>query len=149
MNRRKYMNKLLGTTFFMLVMASMMCGCATRIVELEDGTVRRVREILPQVGVVVTIQNNCAPMLSIQSLHGTEVKSLAFGKSATIPVSSRPFSGYNREIWVMIRAYDSSMNYLGSAEMREYADISNGTRDKLWQVDDLDSPPRAKCPAAP
>jgi hypothetical protein len=134
---------------FALFLVGLFTGCATRIVELEDGTVRRVREILPQVGVVVTVQNNCAPVLSVQSLHGTEVKSLAFGKSATIPVSSRPFSGYNREIWVMVRAYDSSMNYLGSAELREYADTSYGTRDKLWQVDDLESPPRAKCPAAP
>ena len=49
----------------------------------------------------------------------------------------------------MAKAYDSALKYIGSSELREYADVYNGTRDKLWQVDNLDSPQRARCPMSP
>jgi hypothetical protein len=134
------LQKLLGAVFFIVLVSGMTCGCAVKNVNGHRGWV-----IMPQVGVVVTVQNNCAANLSVESLYGNEVKNLAFGESATIPIASRPFSGYNREIWVMVKAYDNALKYIGSAELREYADTYSGTRDKLWQVDDLDSPSGARC----
>ncbi len=115
-------------------------GCASSNVGGQRRTV-----FMPQVGVIMTVQNNCAPFVSVESIRGVEVAELPFGESATLPISSRAFGGYSREIWVMVKAYASNLVFLGSTMFREYVDTYQGTQDRLWQVDRLDSPPGAQC----
>ncbi|MDP2641897.1 MAG: hypothetical protein Q8P21_01235 [bacterium] len=134
--------------FALALLALSAMGCATKIVQLPDGTIVKRRGMMPQVGVIVTIKNNCSPMMAIESIHGPEVSNLAYGKSATLPIPTRAFSGDSREIWVMISAYTASSVYIGSAVLRERVSIRQGTRDGVvWQVDQLDSPPNVTCPS--
>jgi hypothetical protein len=143
--RRNLMKAILFVLLLISIISSW--GCAPRIV---NG--KREWVVMSQVGLVVTVQNNCSALMSVESLYGLEVRMLPFGDSATIPIATRPLSGGrsgSRQIWVMVKAYDRNMKFLGSAEMRESVSVSRGTRDRLWQVDDLESPQRASCPASP
>lgn len=136
-------------TLLAVILAVVATGCATRTIQLPDGTIVRQREVMPQAGVVVTVQNNCSPVMAIESLHGPEVGNLVYGRSATLPVPARAFGGYNREVWVMAKAYTAGLQYIGSAVLREFVSTYDGTRDRIWQVDRLDSPSGARCPSPP
>ena len=126
-------------------------GCAVRRIQLPDGSVIERREPMSQIGLIITFKNNCDPRLMIESMYGIEVRSLAYGRSATVPIPSRAFSGSSREIWAMASAYAgaSDDSFIGSVELREHVNTNQGTRDKLWQVDRLDSPRGVRCPSPP
>ncbi len=131
------------------LVAASLGGCAARIVELPNGTIVRSRRAMPQVGVIITVVNNCAAWLVIDSMNGREVGSLAYSMRATVPIPSRFLVGsYYREIWAMARAYSGPpgpTTYIGSVEFRESVSTYQGTRDRLWQVDRLRSPQGARC----
>lgn len=146
------MKKLILLAFIALA-ASSGTGCATRMIELPDGSIIQRREVMPQKGVVVAVFNNCAPWLVIDSHNGREVSALSYSRKASIPIPARFVVGNrsSREIWVTARAYSgppSDTTYIGLTELRERVSNSQGTRDRPWQVDTLRSPRGAQCPSA-
>jgi hypothetical protein len=136
---------------FALAIMVMASGCATRRIELPDGTIVRDRVAMPQVGIDLGVINNCAPWLVIDSLNGREVSQLAYSMRAQLPIPSKFVLGNSsREIWVIARAYSgfpSPATYIGSLELREYVSTYQGTQEKSWRVDRLDSPQGARCPS--
>lgn len=101
---------------------------------------------MSQVGIVMTAQNNCAPLITIETRRGVELK-LQYGESGTVGVPSMAFTGSYREIWFLAKAYDASLRYIGSLVWRGSVSIHSGSRTTMWQVDRLDSPQGARCPS--
>ncbi len=125
-------------------------GCATRVIELPNGTIVRDKVPLAQVGVVKGFQNNCAPRLEIWNAYGRMVGNLAYGRFASLPLESRAFSGSSREVYALIKAFADvdGQVFVGSREVREWVDTYNGTREAgTIQIDRLDSPQGVRCPS--
>lgn len=94
--------------------------------------------LMPQVGVILTVVNNCTPVLDGDSpTHGVLFRNLPYGSSVTLPLSSVAFSGSSREIAVLVRGSTKAGTYLGSATRTFYVDTYRGTRSKVWEVDHI------------
>lgn len=126
--------------FFFLFVAVLSAACAPYMV----GGQRRM-VLMPQVGVVLSVVNNCAATVSVESGGVVVDPDLPFGGSNSLPLSSRAFSGYNRAIVATVKAYDAVGKYLGSATHPFHVDIYQGTYESTWVVDRLESPPGATC----
>lgn len=131
---------------FVLILSLLASGCATHIVGGQRGIV-----FMPQVGVVISVVNNCSAKVSVESGGVMADPDLPFGGSNNLPIASRAFSGYNRAVVVTVKAYDAAGKYLGSTTRQFHVDIYQGTYETTWVVDRLESPPGGKCepPRAP
>lgn len=131
---------------FLLAAIMATSGCVKYV--RPDGTTQRV--ILYQVGVVVRVVNNCAPFIDLERVNGIVVKDLAYGQSATVPLVSTPFGGSNRQMPLIAKGYDELKEgkrpYLGSATRTFYANTYEGSREEVWEIDQLRLPNgRAGC----
>lgn len=98
------------------------------------------RFIMPQVGVVVRVINNCAPLLDIEDVGGVLMAGLPFGESTTVPLVSSPFSGSNRDMPLIVKGYTASREYFGSATQTFHVSTYDGTRKEVWEVNSLRLP---------
>lgn len=133
--------------FFVLALVAFAASaCATRVIHLPDGRVAVSREAMPQVGVILSVRNNCAAFLVVESGGIPRNVGLPFGKSDRIPISTSAYSGLGyRTIEVLASAQDAQGRYLGSITERFDVDTYRGTYERTWVVDRLDSPPGARC----
>lgn len=130
---------------FLLAVAFIFAGCAERIVYLPDGRVIQRREVMPQVGVILSVKNNCAASLEIERGGYIVDRGVPFGRSDRLPLSTTAFTGDSRQIVVTASAHDGRGRYLGSATRSFYIDVYRGTYEETWVVDRLESPPGAQC----
>lgn len=93
-----------------------------------------------QVGVTVRVVNNCAPFLDLERVDGVEVKGLLYGSSATIHMTSAPFSGSQRQMSLTAKGYSQNQEYLGSATKIFHVSTHQGSREEVWEVDRLRLP---------
>lgn len=101
--------------------------------------------VMAQVGVTVRVVNNCAPYLDLERVGGVVVKGLAYGDSATIPMASTPFSGSNRQMPLTAKGYriapgSTARVYLGSVTRDFSVSTYEGSREEVWEVDQLRLP---------
>lgn len=120
----------------LIAIAVAMSGCAT--IHYADGSTQRY--VMLQVGVIVRVVNNCAPLMDLERVGGVVVKGLPYGESATVPLISRPFSGSNRGMPLTAKGYTAAKEYLGSASREFNANIYEGSREEVWEVDQLRLP---------
>jgi hypothetical protein len=122
---------------FLFLFAALMGGCAT--IRYPDGTKKRY--IMPQVGVIVQVTNNCAPFLELSRVtEGVLVEDLAYGESRTVVLVSRPFSGHNRPLFLTAKGYNKvgeKREYLGVVVKSFSANTHQGTREDVWIVESL------------
>ena len=114
--------------FVALIVAVAVSGCAT--IRMPDGTTQRY--VMYQVGVVVRVVNNCAPLLDVERVGGVMVKGLPYGEAASVPLVSAPFGGNNRRMPLMVRGYTDKNEYLGSATREFYVNPYEGSREDVW-----------------
>jgi len=93
-----------------------------------------------QVGAFVRVVNNCAPILSLESLNGIEIKELPYGNSTTVPLISAPLSGRHRRLYLTAKGYTADRVYLGSATRTFHVSTYTGSRSDVWEVDRLHLP---------
>lgn len=98
------------------------------------------RVVMWQVGVVVQVVNNCAPLLNIERVGRLEVRNLPYGESATVPLVSTPFSGSNRRMPLTVKGYTEKNEYLGSDSREFYANTYEGSREEVWEINYLRLP---------
>lgn len=123
---------------FLAFVAVVASGCAT--VRMPDGTTTRY--FMPQVGVVVRVVNNCAPLMDFERVGGVVVKGLPFGGSATVPLVSTAFSGSSRRMPLIAKGYTGENVYLGSLTREFHVNTSQGSREEFWEVNRLNLPGR-------
>src|SRR3989344_586312 len=119
--------------FLLLVLVSTGCVRYT-----ADGRMRTA--IMLQVGVVVRVVNNCAPMLDLERVNGPAVTGLAYGQSTTIPLVSTPFTGSNRRMPLTVKGFTLKNEYLGSDTREFYVNTHEGTREEVWEINHLRLP---------
>jgi hypothetical protein len=120
-----------------LFLAMTTSGCYHSIYE---GGVRQ-RHVMPQVGVILRIQNNCAPLLDLERpAEGIVLQALPFGNGRTVPLSTMPFTGTSRQIAVIVKGYTPSGEYLGSQTKTFHVSTHRGSREEVWIVDRLTLP---------
>ncbi|MEX0932408.1 MAG: hypothetical protein WDZ61_00745 [Parcubacteria group bacterium] len=91
--------------------------------------------LMPQVGIILTVVNNCSPFLDVSSpTHGDLATGLPYGDRVTLPLSSVAFSGSNREIEVYVQGHTSKRVYLGSDTKTFRVNVRSGTRGEVWEV---------------
>ncbi len=122
--------------FLVALVAIAVNGCAT--IRMPNGTTQRY--VMYQVGVVVRVVNNCAPLLDIERVGGVVVKGLLYGESATVPLVSTPFSGSNRRMPLTVKGYTDKNEYLGSATQTFSVSTYEGSREEVWEIDRLNLP---------
>lgn len=128
--------------FWAVLLAALTTGCATAV--YPDGTRRRVP--MPQVGVIVTVTNNCSAFIQVEHGAVSLVGPIPYGRSARLPVSSLAYSGTSRSISLEAKAYDGQSRYIGSVSRGFQVSIQRGTREvPVWQVDRLNSPSGVRC----
>ncbi|MBI2674039.1 MAG: hypothetical protein HYX23_02030 [Candidatus Zambryskibacteria bacterium] len=93
-----------------------------------------------QVGVTVRVVNNCTPFLDLERVDGIEVKGLPYGSSVTVHMTSTPFSGSQRQLSLTAKGYGSNREYLGSATRIFHVSTYQGSREEVWEVDQLRLP---------
>lgn len=96
--------------------------------------------IMTQVGVVVSVVNNCAPFLDGDATSGIAFRGLPYGSSATVPLVSAPFGGSYRSMLLTVKGYNERREYLGSATQEFYVSTYDGSRSAVWEVDQLRLP---------
>ncbi|MEX2013835.1 MAG: hypothetical protein WD896_00580 [Parcubacteria group bacterium] len=96
--------------------------------------------ILYQVGVVVSVVNNCAPWLDGEATSGTTFQGLPYGSSTTVPLISAPFGGSYRSMVMTVKGYNEKREYLGSQTREFYVSTYDGSRSTVWVIDRLDLP---------
>jgi hypothetical protein len=117
----------------LLLLALGSTGCVT----VHEGGIKRTY-IMPQVGVVLRVQNNCAPLIDIERpAEGVILKALPYGQSRTIPLSSVAFTGSSRQIPILVKGYTREGHYLGSEVYTYYVSTHQGTREDFLVVDRL------------
>ncbi len=122
---------------FLVVLALASSGCVRYAV---DGRTRTA--IMLQVGVVVRVVNNCAPVLEIERVGG-RMGAVSYGNSTTVILESTPFTGSNRRMPLTVKGYNPTAQgqvYLGSQTREFYASTYEGTREEVWEVDYLRLP---------
>jgi len=112
-------------------------GCLT--VHTPSGTQRFV---LPQVGVVLRVVNNCAPFLDIWAPTGLIVMGLPYGEVSTVPLVSQSYSGRTRKVEVTVQGYTKDREYLGSDAKSFTVRTSQGSYQETWEVARLRLPNR-------
>ncbi len=123
--------------FFLLTLVALVTSnCATT--GIVGGPMRTVA--MPQVGVRVHVVNNCAPTLDLESDGRVEVKGVPYGASAIVSLSSRPFSGSSRGLFLVAKGYTLKSEYLGSETRQFYVSIYEGTREEVWEINYLRLP---------
>lgn len=94
-----------------------------------------------QVGVGVRVVNNCAPFLDLERITGQAVVvGLPYGRSVFIPMTSRPFTGGNRSLVLVAKGYTLTRGYLGSGTRRFDVSIYDGSREDVWEVNEISLP---------
>lgn len=122
---------------FTLAVLFFVAGCVP--VFSGDGT--RQIFLMTQVGVIVQVVNNCAPLLDVERVNGLGVRGLRYGESVTIPLVSTPFSGSNRQMALTAKGYSTGrVAYLGSLTATFYVSTDEGSREAVWEVDSLNLP---------
>ncbi len=123
--------------FFAALVALSASGCVRYAVNGQTRTA-----ILLQVGVVVRVVNNCAPVLELERVGG-RVGSVTYGNSTTVIMESTPFTGSNRRMLLTVRGFqptDAGQVYLGSQTREFYVSTYEGTREEVWEVDHIRLP---------
>jgi len=108
-------------------------GCAT--VMMPNGSTKRY--FMSQVGVVVRVVNNCAPLLDLERVGGIVVKGLPFSESTTVPLVSTPFSGSSRRMPLTAKGYTAERQYLGSVTKEFQVNTYEGTHEEFWAVNQI------------
>ena len=132
----------------LVLLALATINCAT--IQYPDGTRQRI--ILPQVSSIVTVKNNCAPVIDVEGSEGPIMKGVRYSTSVTVPLISDAFTGFYREMFLTITAYrrrGGGIEYLGSATKTFSVATYSGTQRSFWIVDRLDSPYSAICQPSP
>lgn len=125
--------------FVLLVLITLATGaCANK--GIVGGPIRTVPML--QVGVRVHVVNNCAPRLDLESNGRVEISNLPYGGSAIVPLSSQPFTGSSRQLFLVAKGYTLNGVYLGSQTRQLYVSTYEGTRDEVWEVNYLQLPNR-------
>ncbi len=140
---------------FVLIVIFALTGSAT--VRSANGT--KTRFVMLQVGVVVRVQNACAAYLTLETVEGPVLDEarhlrrpveLPFGEGMTVPISSAPFSGDYRELWLTAKAYnvgpDGKPILLGIVSKSWSVDVYNGTRHDVWQIGQIGPDGKPRCP---
>ena len=121
--------------------AVMSMGCATKTVRLPDGSLGTKRVLMPQVGVTVSVVNNCAPLLDVVRSGVVLFSRLAYGELAAVPLVSSPLGGRSRRMPLTVRGYMENsageVVYLGSATKTFSVNTSQGSEEEVWEVDRL------------
>lgn len=110
-------------------------GCLT--VHTSGGT---QRFLLPQVGVILRVVNNCTPFLDVWGPTGILVEKLPFGEVAHVPLVSQPYTGRNRRVQATVQGYrmaGAEKEYLGSATETFSVSTYRGSLQETWEVDRL------------
>ena len=114
-------------------------GCVTVV----SPTGQRIRYVMPQVGVIVRVHNNCTPFIDLESVEGVMVAGLAYGEAATVPLASMPFSGSSRQLWLTAKGYrelNGKREYLGSTTRQFNVNVYSGSQTEVWEVTQLQLP---------
>lgn len=93
-----------------------------------------------QVGVTVRVVNNCARYLDLESVNEVEVRGLVYGASATVHLTSAPFSGSNRQMFLVAKGYGENREYLGSITKVFHVSTHQGSREEIWEINSLRLP---------
>jgi hypothetical protein len=115
--------------FWVALLAILASGCAQ--VVYPDGSRRRVP--MTQVGVVLTVQNDCAPVLEAYQDGILMMANIRRGQHATFPLVSAAFTGSSREVEVLFKYYSligDTLNYLGSLVERFWVNIYGGSESR-------------------
>src|SRR3989344_5648964 len=122
----------------MSMIGLMSTGCVRYAVNGQQRTV-----VMFQVGVVVRVVNNCAPILDLERVGGLVATGLKYSQSATIPLVSTPFSGSNRQIALTAKGFKTTPEgqvYLGSQTRTFSVSTNEGSREEVWEIDYLQLP---------
>ena len=125
---------------FLMILPGLMSmmGCVRYAVNGQQRTV-----IMLQVGVVVKVVNNCAPLIDLERVGGVVATGLKYSQSATIPLVSTPFSGSNRQIALTAKGFKTTPEgqvYLGSQTRTFSVSTNEGSREEVWEIDYLQLP---------
>lgn len=122
-----------------LFLAALATGCAT--IQYPDGSRQKI--FLPQVATVVTVHNDCAPILDVHGSNGLIMAGVGYGRSVTIPLISTAFSGNNRSSFLTVKGFVDTprgREYLGSLTREFYVNTYEGTQREPWTIDNLRLP---------
>ncbi len=102
--------------------------------------------LMYQVGVVVSVVNNCAPFLDGEATSGIAFQGLRYSGSTTVPLVSAPLSGSYRSMFLTVKGYNEKREYLGSATREFQVDTYRGSQSAVWVIDRLTLPNgRGRC----
>lgn len=121
---------LMKKILFLALMALQMTGC----IRYVDVTGRQRVGVMLQVGIILTVVNNCSTLIDIER-GGTVKSGLPYSQSAVLALESTPFTGSSRNISVTVKAYGLNNEYLGSQTQVFSVDTGSGTYEKTWEID--------------
>lgn len=124
--------------FFLCALALAVSGC----IAIPTGPSRGGTQyfLFLQVGIVVRVVNNCAPLLDLERVEEIVVEGLPYGSSITVPLVSTPFTGSHRSVPLTAKGYTERREYLGSATKTFHVSTYRGTHSEIWEVDYLRLP---------
>ena len=122
-----------------LILTGMLMGGCITTRDMVGGGVEQ-RFLMTQVGVVVRVRNNCTALLDLETVNGPVYRGLVYGNAITIPLVSTPFSGTSRYMLLTAVGYTAEREYLGSITRRFSVDTYEGSRQDVWEVDQLRLP---------
>lgn len=137
------MRKYLETALLCALTVTLAACGGMRTVRLPDGSLTNKRIVMIQSGIVVSVVNNCAPLLDIESVGGRHFINAKFGESVTVTGVARPLSGYgySRRIQFTVKGYSADRTiYLGSSTREFSVSTYEGTHEETWVVDQLALP---------
>lgn len=123
----------------LLFLLALTTGCATMV--YPDGSRQSV--LLPQVATVVTVNNDCVPVLDIHGSEGLLMAGVKYGHSVTVPLVSTAFSGDSRRSFLTVKGFletDEGREYLGSQTREFHVNVYQGTQRVPWTIDHLRLP---------
>jgi hypothetical protein len=114
-------------------LALLSTGCMT---VTQGGATQKY--ILLQTAVIVRVQNNCAPFLSIETTEGVIASRIAYGDGYTVLLPQIPFT--SNQVWLTVKGYTAQNEYLGSANNQFSTNSSQGTQRVPWEINYLSLP---------
>lgn len=145
------------TRLFLGFFAVMMTACST--IQVTTGTIDDtgacvdvktfgVKTPRPQVSVVVRVGNDCpaTDYITIDDVYGSIIECLPFGRSTTVVLVSKAFTGPYRQMVLISKGFTSTGKYLGSTEKHFGVSTYRGSSfDNSWSVNRLNLPGGGGC----
>ena len=118
-------------------------GCA---LHLPNGSVVQIpAPPLSQVAVTVTVINNCAPVIDLESTYGVipGAVGIPYSGSRTVRLESTAFSGPFRTVFLTVKGYSADRTvYVGSITRQFTVNTYEGSTAVPWTIKVLHLPGR-------